>query len=146
MCSAISPEQRVPQDHLLRSLRVIADAALPELQAQFDKQYAKTRRPSLVWSVGSAAHLWPRDAGQMFRRLCYELSGFRLHALDRAGRQFVQRQLEDLYFGALASGMRSEICQKALAALRKRGDSRVCPMSAGLGAAAAQRPADGENR
>jgi hypothetical protein len=43
--SYISPEQRVPQDHPLRLLRVMTDEALRNLQPRFDKLYAKTGSP-----------------------------------------------------------------------------------------------------
>src|SRR5512140_3315698 len=46
--SYVSPEQRVPHDHPLRPLRVMADAALRELQPRFSKLYAKTGRPSIA--------------------------------------------------------------------------------------------------
>jgi transposase len=46
--SYISPEQRVPHDHPLRPLRVMTDEALRELQARFNKLYAKTGRPSIA--------------------------------------------------------------------------------------------------
>ncbi len=46
--SYISPEQRVPQDHPLRALRIMADEALRELQPRFNKLYAKTGRPSIA--------------------------------------------------------------------------------------------------
>ena len=46
--SYISPEQRVPQDHPLRPLRVMTDEALRELQPRFNKLYAKTGRPSIA--------------------------------------------------------------------------------------------------
>ena len=46
--SYVSPEQRVPQDHPLRPLRVMTDAALRELQPRFNKVYAKTGRPSIA--------------------------------------------------------------------------------------------------
>ena len=46
--SYISPEQRVPQDHPLRPLRVMTDEALRELQPRFHKLYAKTGRPSIA--------------------------------------------------------------------------------------------------
>jgi transposase len=46
--SYISPEQRVPQDHPLRPLRAMADAALRELQSRFSKLYARTGRPSIA--------------------------------------------------------------------------------------------------
>src|SRR5450432_3285990 len=46
--SYISPEQRVPQDHPLRPLRVMTDEALRDLQPRFNKLYAKTGRPSIA--------------------------------------------------------------------------------------------------
>jgi transposase len=46
--SYVSPEQRVPQDHPLRPLRAMADEGLRKLQAQFNKLYAKTGRPSIA--------------------------------------------------------------------------------------------------
>ncbi len=45
--SYLSPEQRVPEDHPLRPLRVMTDEALRELQPRF-KLYAKTGRPSIA--------------------------------------------------------------------------------------------------
>jgi transposase len=46
--SYISPEQRIPHDHPLRQLRVMADEALRELKPRFNKLYAKTGRPSIA--------------------------------------------------------------------------------------------------
>src|SRR6202163_752486 len=46
--SYISPEQRVPQDHPLRSLRAMTDEALRELQPRFNKLYAQAGRPSIA--------------------------------------------------------------------------------------------------
>src|ERR1700684_4088071 len=46
--SYINPEQRVPQDHPLRSLRAMTDEALRALQPRFNKLYAKTGRPSIA--------------------------------------------------------------------------------------------------
>src|ERR1035438_4119716 len=46
--SYISPEQRVPQDHPLRSLRAMTDEALQQLQPRFNSLYAKTGRPSIA--------------------------------------------------------------------------------------------------
>src|SRR3979490_2148611 len=46
--SYVSPEQRVPQDHPLRPLRVMTDEALRQLQPRFNKLYAKTGRPSIA--------------------------------------------------------------------------------------------------
>src|SRR5450759_760994 len=46
--SYVSPEQRVPQEHPLRPLRVMTDEAFRELQPRFNKLYAKTGRPSIA--------------------------------------------------------------------------------------------------
>ena len=46
--SYISPAQRVPQDHPLRSLRAMTDEALQQLQPRFNRLYAKTGRPSIA--------------------------------------------------------------------------------------------------
>jgi transposase len=46
--SYISQEQRVPQDHPLRTLRRMTDEALRELQPRFRRLYAKTGRPSIA--------------------------------------------------------------------------------------------------
>src|ERR1700726_3346408 len=46
--SYVSLEQRVPQDHPLRALRAMTDEALRDLQARFNKLYAKTGRPSIA--------------------------------------------------------------------------------------------------
>src|SRR5712664_4677818 len=46
--SYVSPEQRVPQDHPLRSLRALTDEALRDLQPRLNKLYAKTGRPSIA--------------------------------------------------------------------------------------------------
>src|ERR1700685_4154276 len=46
--SYVSPEQRVPHDHPLRSLRAMTDEALQQLQPRFNRLYAKTGRPSIA--------------------------------------------------------------------------------------------------
>jgi len=48
MFSYISAEQRVPQDHPLRAIRVMADAALAQLGPCFDTIYARSGRPSIA--------------------------------------------------------------------------------------------------
>jgi len=45
--SYVSPEQRVPKGHPLRTIRKMVDAALKELSPQFDSVYAKVGRPSI---------------------------------------------------------------------------------------------------
>jgi len=46
--SYVSPEQRVPQDHPLRPLRVMTDEALQQLRPRFNSLYANTGRPSIA--------------------------------------------------------------------------------------------------
>jgi hypothetical protein len=48
--SYISAEQRVPQDHPLRSLLAMTDEALRQLQPRFNNLYAMTGRPSIARS------------------------------------------------------------------------------------------------
>src|SRR5438552_19177714 len=45
--SYLSPEQRVPADHPLRTIRVMTDEALRHLSPRFDAIYATTGRPSI---------------------------------------------------------------------------------------------------
>ena len=45
--SYISPEQRVPKDHPLRSIRQMVDNALKEMHHSFSGQYSETGRPSI---------------------------------------------------------------------------------------------------
>jgi len=48
MFSYISAERRVPKDHPLRALRVMADVALAQLGSGFDAMYARSGRPSIA--------------------------------------------------------------------------------------------------
>src|SRR6202047_5429 len=48
MFSYVSAERRVPADHPLRALRVMADAALAQLGPAFDAIYARSGRPSIA--------------------------------------------------------------------------------------------------
>lgn len=48
MFSYISAERRVPKDHPLRALRVMADRALKDLDGCFNKMYAALGRPSIA--------------------------------------------------------------------------------------------------
>ncbi len=47
--SYLSPEQRVPANHPLRTIRVMTDDALRRLSPRFDAIYATTGRPS-TWA------------------------------------------------------------------------------------------------
>jgi len=46
--SYVGLEQRVPKDHPLRAIRRMTDAALQELDAQFESLYARRGRPSIA--------------------------------------------------------------------------------------------------
>jgi transposase len=48
MFSYISPEERVPQEHPLRIIRMLVDAVLKELSPQFDLLYSYIGRPSIA--------------------------------------------------------------------------------------------------
>ena len=47
MLVVINPEQRVPQGHPLRRIKVLADAALAQLSPRFDAMYSAVGRPSI---------------------------------------------------------------------------------------------------
>ena len=48
MFSYLSPEERVPKDHRLRTIRAVVDGVLKELSRQFDTLYSHTGRPSIA--------------------------------------------------------------------------------------------------
>src|ERR671921_204643 len=48
MFSYLSPEDRVPQNHPLRPIRAMVDAALKALSPLFDQMYAAFGRPSIA--------------------------------------------------------------------------------------------------
>jgi transposase len=48
MFSYVSPAERVPMDHPLRSIKEITGRALKELSADFERMYAPTGRPSIA--------------------------------------------------------------------------------------------------
>ncbi len=47
MLSLASPEKRVPADHPLRRIKVLADQALAALSPTFDEMYSQIGRPSI---------------------------------------------------------------------------------------------------
>src|SRR6267143_3371196 len=47
MLSVLTPERRVPQNHPLRAVKKLADAALVELSPRFDAMYSAVGRPSI---------------------------------------------------------------------------------------------------
>jgi transposase len=48
MFSYLSPEARVPQDHPLRAVRTMVDAALTKLSPRLGELYARVGRPSIA--------------------------------------------------------------------------------------------------
>ena len=48
MFSYLSPEQRVPKDHPLRTMREITDRALVRMSGRFEQMYSRTGRPSIA--------------------------------------------------------------------------------------------------
>jgi transposase len=48
MFSYLSPEERVPKDHPLRTIRALVAGVLKELSRQFDTLYSYTGRPSIA--------------------------------------------------------------------------------------------------
>lgn len=48
MFSYVSPQQRMPQDHPLRTIRKMVDPALEALSPEFEKLYAQVGRPSIA--------------------------------------------------------------------------------------------------
>jgi len=47
MFSYVTLEQRIPDDHPIRAMRGIVDRALERMDAEFDRLYAVTGRPSI---------------------------------------------------------------------------------------------------
>src|SRR5229473_5316673 len=47
MLTLVTPEQRVRDDHPLRRVKPLADAALKDLSPTFEKMYSSTGRPSI---------------------------------------------------------------------------------------------------
>jgi transposase len=48
MFSYVTLERRVPSDHPLRQIRVLADRALDRMDSEFSRMYARTGRPSIA--------------------------------------------------------------------------------------------------
>ena len=47
MLAFVDMEERVPADHPLRTIKVLADEALARLSPEFDRMYAEVGRPSI---------------------------------------------------------------------------------------------------
>jgi hypothetical protein len=79
MFSYVSPEQRVPQDHPLRAIRVIMDRSLAELKGHFSTIYspwvARSIRPARTCLNKSKADFL-LHRGRFHRRLATTASAF----------------------------------------------------------------------
>src|SRR6202453_1838732 len=76
--SYIGLEQRVPKDHPLRAIRSMADQALRELDAEFQRLYARRGRPSIAPEKVLRAQLLQvlysvRSERQLMEQLDYNL-------------------------------------------------------------------------
>src|SRR6202162_462559 len=76
--SYISPEQRVPQDHPLRSLRAMTDEALLQLRPRFNSLFSETGVPSiapekLLRALLLHALYWVRSERMLMEQLDYSL-------------------------------------------------------------------------
>ena len=78
MFSYVSVESRIPADHPIRKLRVLVDAVLKEMDADFAALYAKTGRPSIPPERLLRASLLQviytvRSERQLMERMDYDL-------------------------------------------------------------------------
>ena len=78
MLSLVGPEKRVPQDHPIRRIKVLADAELARLSPVFDQMYGGMGRPSippetLLKSCLLIALFSVRSERQFCERLDYDL-------------------------------------------------------------------------
>jgi transposase len=78
MLSFITPEKRVPQDHPIRRIKVMADEELRRLSPVFNQMYSKTGRPSippeiLLKSILLMALFSVRSERQFCEQLDYNL-------------------------------------------------------------------------
>lgn len=78
MLSLISPEQRVPKDHPIRRIKVMADQELKKLSPVFNQMYSRTGRPSippetLLKSILLIALFSVRSERQFCEQLGYNL-------------------------------------------------------------------------
>lgn len=76
--SYVRPDSRIPQDHPLRAIRRIADAALISLSPEFDALYAREGRPSippekLLRALLLQAFYTVRSERQLMEQLDYNL-------------------------------------------------------------------------
>jgi transposase len=124
MFSTVSPEQRVPQDHPLRSIRIIADEALKTLGPTFRQMYSKTGRPSvpperLLKSLVLIALYSVRSERQFCEQLDYNLlfrwfldmdmddPGFDPTTFGKNRERMMQHEVAAKFFDAVVSQARA---------------------------------------
>jgi transposase len=124
--SYVSPEQRVPQDHPLRPIRRMVDAALKELSPQFDAMYAKAGRPSIPPEQLLRAQLLQMFYSVRSERLLVEEMDYNI-----LFRWFVGLNMDDAVWDAtvfsknrdrlLAADVAKEFLARVVAQARERG-------------------------
>ena len=124
--SYVSPEQRVPEDHPLRPIRKMVDAALKELSPQFDSVYAKVGRPSIPPEQLLRAQLLQMFYSVRSERLLMEQIDYNL-----LFRWFVGLNMDDAVWDAtvftknrdrlLAADVASEFLARVVAQARENG-------------------------
>jgi len=73
MFSYLSPETMVPQDHPLRVIRRLVDAALDRLSPAFNKLYSVVGRPSIPPEQLLQAFFAVRSERQLMEQLTYNM-------------------------------------------------------------------------
>jgi hypothetical protein len=70
MFSYTSAEQRVSDDHPLRTIRLLVDGVLRQLAPRFDSIYAKSGRPNWIVQHSGRAALQGREAAPPWGKRC----------------------------------------------------------------------------
>jgi len=125
--SYVSPEQRIPHDHPIRQLRVMADEALRELKPRFSRLHAKSGRPSIapekllralllqvLYSVRSERMLMEQlDYSLLFRwfvGLNMDDPIWDVTVFTKNRQRLLAGNIADAFFAACSSRHDSEIC------------------------------------
>ncbi len=125
MFSYVDLESRIPENHPIRKIRRVVDAALEELEPQFAKMYSAKGRPSvppeqLVRALLLQIVFSIRSERQLMERIDYDL----------LFRWFVGLGIEDRVWAPTVFTknrdrlMRHEIAESFLAAINKQGYAR----------------------
>ena len=119
----ITPDQKVPQDHPIRAIRVIVDRALASLSPVFNRMYAKRGRPSIPPETLLKASLLialysVRSERQFCERLEYDLlfkwfmgqnidtPAFDASTFSKNRRRLLDHDVAQQFFGAVVEEAR----------------------------------------